>query len=69
MHQVRNKLRMMLFYSSFKKEKRKKKETKFLCFLCREERSEWKCSGAGMEWRVTRMNGGREVHRSSGKNI
>jgi len=37
-----------------------------LYFLCREERSEWKCSGAGMEWRVRRMNGGREVHRSSG---
>ena len=43
------------------------KETKFMCFLCREERSKWKCSGVGMEQRIRRMNGGREVHRSSGQ--
>lgn len=47
---------MLLVYSSFFI---KTKETGFLCFLCREERSEWNCSGAGREWRVMRMNGGR----------
>lgn len=30
-------------------------------------KSEWKCGCVGMEWRIRRMNGGREVHKPPGQ--
>jgi len=41
------------------------KKHNFCICLCRERKNELKCGCVGMEWRVRKMDGDREVHRPS----